>query len=76
MSKNTMADGPTPVKPESVSDSRLRSSPLAFASEIFGSDHPLVVRWRRMQALLREQDAPVAEGLGERLRKQGRGGRR
>ncbi len=76
MSKNTMADGPTPVKPESTPASPLRASPLALASEILGSDHPLGVMWRRMQALLREQDAPVAEGLGERLRKQGRGGRR
>ncbi len=76
MSKHTLADGPTPVKPQSAPDSRPRSSPLALASEIFGSDHPLVVMWRRMQAVLREQDARVAERLGERVRTQGRGGRR
>ncbi len=76
MSKNTMADGPTPVKPESTPESRLQTSPLALASGIFGSDHPLVVMCRRMQAILREQDARVAERLGERVRKQGRGGRR
>ncbi len=67
MSKNTMADGPTPGKPESVPDSRLRTSPLALASGIFGSDHPLGVMCRPMQAILREQDARVAECLGERI---------